>query len=197
MSASLSALIVAVVGVLGTLASGLLAQRSAMRTKLAELEHVERQRHEERMTQENRENREMRRKSYAELNQAMRQFHTTLSRHFLAVEAGREEGVSQTQERVQDRQALYDIYAETQMVASDAVLVPAGRLVHGLHRAHRLLGQHEGDTPGSTPEESLGEIRARLEQASEQLYEVRQVMRQDLGITELPVTRPDDHRANR
>jgi D-alanyl-D-alanine carboxypeptidase/D-alanyl-D-alanine-endopeptidase (penicillin-binding protein 4) len=53
----------------------------------------------------------------------------------------------------------------------------------------RVVGGTDSD-----PEEPLEHIRARLEKASEQLYEVRQAMRKDLGITDTPVTRPENHR---
>ncbi|MGW2627952.1 hypothetical protein ACWC2K_01270 [Streptomyces chattanoogensis] len=89
------------------------------------------------------------------------------------------------------RRSLRDIYAEAQMVASDEVLAVGGGLVHQLSRIQRLL-----DPPGPDPdsrETRLEEARGRLEHASEGLYEVRQTMRRDLGITELPIGRPDGY----
>ncbi len=78
------------------------------------------------------------------------------------------------------------------MVISDDVLAVAGNIVHQLHRLHALLGQHE---QAIRTEESLEEIKDRLERASEGLYEVRQTMRRDLGISELPIQRPNDYGA--
>ncbi len=78
------------------------------------------------------------------------------------------------------------------MVISDDVLAVAGNLVHQLHRIHALLSQHE---QGIATEESLEDIKDRLERASEGLYEVRQTMRRDLGTSSLPIHRPDDYGA--
>lgn len=64
--------------------------------------------------------------------------------------------------------------------------------MHQLHRIHALLGPHER---GEEADESLDDIRERLERASEGLYEVRQTMRRDLGVSALPVGRPDGYGA--
>ncbi|MER5543339.1 hypothetical protein ABT072_13025 [Streptomyces sp. NPDC002589] len=191
MAPSTSALIVAVVGVLGTLLSGVLAHRSALRSKAMELDHAEQQRREERTAEERRETVNERKASYTALNQHLRQFHRVLSKHYLALEAG-QAGPEQTQEREESRRALRDVYAEAQMVVPDDVLAAAGKLVHRFHRIHALLAHHEQQTAA---DESLDDIKERLERASESLYEVRQTMRKELGITELPVRRPEGYGA--
>ncbi|MDT0308419.1 hypothetical protein RM780_15830 [Streptomyces sp. DSM 44917] len=189
MDPSLSALIVAVVGVTGTLASGLFAHRSALRTKAVELEHAARQSREERVDAERRASLEARRTSYIALNQAMRQFHAALSADRASAAAGEAPGAG----REEYRRALRDAYAQAQMIATDAVLVAGGDLVHRLNRIHRLLAAWEtsgAPEGGSGAPDGIGE---RLEESSRLLYEVRQRMRLDLGITELPVERPDGH----
>ncbi|NEC66047.1 hypothetical protein [Streptomyces sp. SID9727] len=191
MDPSLTALVVAVVGVAGTLMSGVMAHRGALRAKTVELDRAERLRREELLADERREALAARRATYAVFNQRLRQFHSVLSKDYFALAAG-EARPGQGREREETRQVLRDVYAEAQMVVSDAVLSVAGGVVHQLHRIHALLGPHER---GDTAEESLDDIRERLERASEGLYEVRQTMRRDLGVSALPVHRPDGYGA--
>lgn len=188
MSPSTSALIVAVVGVVGTLLSGVLAYRSALRSKGMELEHSERQQRDLRAVEERQAARPELKSSYASFNQQLRQLHQVASRHLLALEAG-QGTTAQTAEREEVRSSLRAVYAEVQMVVPDEVLDAGGRLVHRLHRIHALLAQHE-QTTTAAPDEPLPQIRERLEQVSEGLYEVRQLMRRDLGITETALSRP-------
>ncbi|SED62261.1 hypothetical protein SAMN05216483_4189 [Streptomyces sp. 2131.1] len=189
MDPSLTALAVAVVGVAGTLASGVLAHRGALKAKTEELDRAERQRRDEQLAAERREALAARRASYAVFNQRLRQFHSVLSQDYFALAAG-EAAPDRAREREEPRCVLRDVYAEAQMVISDDVLAAAGGVVHQLHRIHALLGRHER---GDTADESLDDIRERLERASEGLYEVRQTMRRDLGVSALPVQRPDGY----
>ncbi len=79
------------------------------------------------------------------------------------------------------------------MVASDGVLAAGGGLVHLMSRIQRLLDPEAPDPAGR--EARLTEARDGLKRASEGLYEVRQTMRRDLGITELPIERPEGYGA--
>ncbi|MFF7341067.1 hypothetical protein ACFZAT_27570 [Streptomyces sp. NPDC008163] len=191
MDPSLTALIVAVVGVAGTLVSGVMAHRGALRAKTVELDRAERLRREELLADERRENLAVRRASYAVFNQRLRQFHSVLSKDYFALAAG-EAHPERGREREEPRRVLRDVYAEAQMVISDEVLTVAGGVVHQLHRIHALLGRHER---GEAADESLEDVGERLERASEGLYEVRQTMRRDLGVSALPVPRPDGYGA--
>jgi hypothetical protein len=186
MDATTSSLIIAVIGVLGTLMSGLLAHRSALLSKTIELERLSQEKREERQALERREILETRRASYATFNQNLRQFHAALSLRYLDLAARRTDDV-----RVglgETRDALRGAYAEAQMVASDDVLKTGGDVVHLLFGVQSLLDTHVlGD---DSLNELLDRVRERLERASEGLYEVRQTMRKDLGITELPIERP-------
>ncbi len=182
----------AVVGVLGTLVSGLLAHRSALRATTVELAHQERQWQQERRAQDRREELAARRAAYTALNQAMRHFHAVLYRDHQAYAARGADPEAHDRDaaherREADRRALRDAYAEAQMIVPDAVLETAGRLVHHLSRTHALLGE------GGAPAEEIGE---RLARASERLYEVRQTMRRDLGISVLPTARPEGYGAS-
>ncbi len=153
-----------------------------------ELDHTERQRREDLSAADHREAVNERRASYTALNHHLRQFHQALSKHYLALEAG--QANPRTQDREESRHNLRSVYAEAQMVVPDDVLAAGGNLVHQLHRIHILLTQHEQQ---AAADESLGDVKQRLERASECLYEVRQTMRRDLGITELPINRPDGY----
>jgi hypothetical protein len=190
--ASTSALVVAVVGVLGTLMSGLLAHRGSLRAKHVELTHLARERQEERRAQERREIREQRRASYALFNQALRQHHAALFRQYLDLRAGRTDTAAHAEVR-ETGDALRDVYAESQMVASDDVMTMGGGVFHLLSRIRALLAGESADRDGL--EVPLDEVERRLRRASRGLYEVRQTMRADLGITQLPAERPDGHGA--
>ncbi|RMI39541.1 hypothetical protein [Streptomyces triticirhizae] len=58
--------------------------------------------------------------------------------------------------------------------------------MHLLFRVHRVLGEGEALREGET-------LELLMRRGSERIHEVRQVMRRDLGISELPVRRPPDH----
>jgi hypothetical protein len=74
------------------------------------------------------------------------------------------------------------------MVASDEVLRRGGDLFHLLGKIRTALNAASPDTTNH-----LAEAKGDLDRASEMLYEVRQTMRTDLGITDLPIERPPDH----
>ncbi|MDX3387792.1 hypothetical protein PV682_41065 [Streptomyces niveiscabiei] len=194
MSPSTSALVVAVVGVAGTLLSGVLAHRGALRSTSMELEHARLEREAERDAVERRENVEARRASYVQLNRAIRELHLLLWQHREALAAGTGDTAAQTAERADARRELREAYATAQLVVTDEVLQAAGRIVHQLNRIHTQLERHEQQSP-RTPE-PLDVLLERLQKASEGLYEVRQHMRRDLGITNLPIERPEDHGAS-
>ncbi|KND31988.1 hypothetical protein [Streptomyces acidiscabies] len=199
MSPSTSALIVAVVGVAGTLLSGVLAHRGALRSTSMELEHARVEREAERDAVERRENVEARRASYVQLNRAIRELHLLLWQHRETLAARAGDPATPTRdlaaERADAQRELREAYATAQLVVTDDVLQAAGRLVHQLQRIHTQLARHEQNSPGNQAPEPLDELLDRLKNASKSLYEVRQHMRRDLGITNLPIERPEDHGA--
>ncbi|WP_461034299.1 hypothetical protein [Streptomyces mayteni] len=190
MDATTSSLVVAVVGVLGTLLSGLLAHRGALRSKAIELDHLAVERREERAAQERRELLERRRASYAAFNQALRQCHLVLGRHHDALRAGPGHPLPSPEVEVA-RDALRHAYADAQMAASDAVLKVGGDVFFQLSKIHGLLT--ERSAVNAPAELRLDDAERLLKRASAGLYAVRQTMRNDLGITDLPIERPEDH----
>lgn len=155
MDPSLTALIVAVVGVAGTLVSGVMAHRGALRAKTVELDRAERLRREDLLADERREALAVRRASYAVFNQRLRHFHSVLSKDYFALAAG-EARPGQGREREETRQVLRDVYAEAQMVISDTVLSVAGGVVHQLHRIHAVLLRHERGSRPTSPWKTSG-----------------------------------------
>ncbi len=160
---SVTALVVAVVGVLGTLLTALLAHRVAARNG----------------------NRAERKASNAQLNQSIRRYHDALS-GCLAVRSDALE-VARRQVLEEARAANRETYAEAQMVISDAVLVSAAELIGRLNRVYSLLTPAGGEQPSG---ERRSEAETELAGCSDDLYALRQQMRRDLGITELPPQRP-------
>ncbi|MET8983494.1 hypothetical protein ABZX85_48845 [Streptomyces sp. NPDC004539] len=199
MSPSTSALIVAVVGVAGTLLSGILAHRGTLRSTSMELEHARKERQEERGAAERRENAEARRVSYVQLNKAIRELHLLLWQHreslaAAAATSNTPDAAPATPDATDRTDALRDLreaYATAQLVVSDDVLLAAGKVVHQLQRVHTQLTRHEH--PSHRTPTPLDALLEELQAASEGLYEVRQHMRRDLGITTLPIERPDNH----
>ncbi|QNP70540.1 hypothetical protein IAG44_14570 [Streptomyces roseirectus] len=196
MSPSTSALIVAVVGVAGTLLSGILAHRGTLRSTSMELEHARKEREEERAAAERRESAEARRASYVQLNKAIRELHLILWQHREALAAAASNTAdlaAQTADRADALRELREAYATAQLVVTDDVLGAASKVVHQLQRIHTHLERHENPSHRTPP--SLETILEELQSASEGLYEVRQHMRRDLGITNLPIERPRNHGA--
>lgn len=195
MSASFTALIIGIVGVVGTLASGLLAHRSALRTKRIELDHAERQVREERRESDRQAYLAARRATYVTLNQSLRNYHSALWDLAPTLRTGGGSGEARQEQADRAglaRQALSEAYAEAQMLVSDDVLTVVGALTHRLHLIYKILMQHHTGEPA---DEDLDAVHERLLGTSEGLYEARQTMRKDLGITSLPISRPSDHGA--
>ncbi|MFJ4922109.1 hypothetical protein [Streptomyces sp. NPDC088725] len=194
MSASITALVIGIVGVAGTLASGLLAHRSALRTKQLELDRSERQKREEWQELARRENLAARRMSYVTVNQRLRNHHDALWDIVRELRVGRPVTAAQRERAAEARQAMGEAYAEAQMIVSDDVLVVVADLTHRLRHISNVVARHLAEEEEA--DEDLDALHERLLRASESLYEVRQTMRNDLGITSLPIGRPTGHGAH-
>ncbi|MFJ6723979.1 hypothetical protein ACIQPQ_03605 [Streptomyces sp. NPDC091281] len=191
MSATTSSLIIGIVGILGTLFSGVLSHRSAMRAKKMELDHVVQQAREQRTDERFTADLEMRRASYGELNRALRDYYSDLRLALQALERGR--AVGELRERMTEgRAGVRAAYAAAQMTASDTVLRPVGDLVQLLHHLYNHLVLH-GDGEAADDADPLDALRGSLDRASEKLYETRQIMRADLGLTTAPPDRPQGY----
>ncbi|MER6217744.1 MULTISPECIES: hypothetical protein [unclassified Streptomyces] len=169
----IGAMLVAVVGVAGTLGGALLTQRGAARAKQREIELV-------RAHEEVRENLALRRGCYTALNRDSRQFTTALNRHLHVL---RERGVEDADLEALEaaKSAHRDTYAEAQMIAPDAVLDPATAVNHALTRVYGQVRRLER----GAPEE--GETMAAVSAAQQDLWDLlrvmRAAMRRDLGVS--------------
>ncbi|WP_406860713.1 hypothetical protein ABZO31_09745 [Streptomyces sp. HUAS MG47] len=170
----IGAMVIAIVGVAGTLGAAVLTQRGADRTKRRELELT-------RAFQEAREQRELRRRCYSELHRDSRQFATALSTHLFVV---RDRTTSDADIRaLEDAKDLHrNCWSETLMVAPDSVIEPAGIVNTALTRVYAQVKRIEQGRP------KPGETEVSAAEAQRALWPLiktmREAMRRDLGITE-------------
>ncbi|SEB56869.1 hypothetical protein [Streptomyces sp. TLI_105] len=170
----MGAVVIAVVGVAGTLGAALLTQRGADRTKRRELALS-------RSIQEAREDRELRRKSYTDLHREARQFATALSRHLYVM---RDRAVEDEDVRVLEeaKEAQRNCWSEAIMIAPGAVLVAAGEVNGELTRVYGQVKRLEQGNP--RPGETL-QTAAEAQQALwPRIHAMSDVMRHDLGIAD-------------
>ncbi|WP_435970400.1 hypothetical protein [Streptomyces sp. Qhu_M48] len=191
MGASWTALLIAVVGVAGTLGAALLTQSRADRTKRMELQAAAEQRREERghaqellLAEQARQGRheslERRRACYITLNTAARQYLTEMTNHLHAL--GRNEGVASSLENLEAARLAYrDSYAEAQMIVPKVVSRPAGAAKERLNEAYGKLRKYAGDP--TTYAEELSTMEAELHQEVwPYVGAMKKAMRADLGV---------------
>ena len=130
MSTDITGLMVAVVGVAGTLTAPVVTQRLTIRARQQELDAAQRQRLEDRDNERHRTNLAERRAVYVELNAAIRAYRR-------AIRDGLIEPSEQCRdEREQARRAFDRRTAEVQLIATDAVLealTPVNAMLYRLY----------------------------------------------------------------
>ncbi|MZE76716.1 hypothetical protein GTY57_06690 [Streptomyces sp. SID5475] len=199
MGAGWTALLVAVVGVVGTLGASLLTQSRADRTKRMEMEAAAEQRREERdhaeamLEAERARNRAeesiaLRRTCYITLNTAARQYLTAQVdfMHALRNGTGIEAALEQLEAR---RTTLRESYAEAQMIVPLQVMAGAGAASRRLNAGYGRLKQIAASTPYN--QEDVNTFEAGVEQSWALLSEMRQQMRFDLGVDTEPASDTD------
>jgi len=170
MTAAVTAMITAVVGVLGTLFAPVLSQRLTAR-----------QRAEEAQVAEHRRRFEDRRDAYTAMNRSSRQFHTLLKDALHRIR----DGVYTELERDQLEEARRDYrdrYAEAQMVVPERIL-DASRSVNGV-LADVDAAVKRLDRGMTRDGESAEQTMLDLKEAEPRLTAMRLLMRADLGVTE-------------
>jgi hypothetical protein len=179
MSTAVLALVVAIVGVLGTLASALLTQTLSLRAKRLDIDEQRRQRLEQRDDERQRTEFQDRRASCIALNMEGRRFRQALKNCLF-------EGVDKKGAELEEaRQAFTSRYGEAQMILSDAVLKVATVATGRLAEAYGKVKSHQ--QPGSPP---IGPSdREKLErfldhEVASALRQLRQAMRRDLGVAD-------------
>jgi hypothetical protein len=167
------------VGIIGTLTSGLLTQRSANNSKLRELERADQQRRDERAYQTEQALTESRRACYVALNIAARLYQTALTNYLVAIRSGAvtDEIRTDVDEMRRDHRARH---AEAQMLVPDAVLVAAGTVNSHLSNLYGVLRRIDiGEPEQGETIESAAEMRRGTWGV---LSAMRTIMRRDLGI---------------
>ncbi|WP_030688214.1 hypothetical protein [Streptomyces globisporus] len=191
MGGSLTALLIAVVGVAGTLGAALLTQNRADRTKRMELQAAAEQRREERAHAEEQlraelerqarhESLERRRACYITLNTAARQYLTSMTNHLHALRRG-EDAVASLENLEVARAAYRDSYAESQMIVPDPVSRVSSAAKTRLNGAYgKLKGYAE------EPSTYAGELAAMEGELHQDVWPylgaMKKAMRTDLGI---------------
>ncbi|MFF4011033.1 hypothetical protein [Streptomyces sp. NPDC001717] len=168
----IGSVVIAVVGVAGTLGGAILTQRGSERVKRKEIELL-------RGHQEIREQLVLRRTCYAELNREARQLNTALNKHLHVM---RERTVEDADRVALDeaRNAHRDRYSEAQMIAPREVLALASASNDALSELYGQVKRLERGEPG--PDETF-ESAAQAQQAVwVHLRAMRHAMREDLGV---------------
>lgn len=184
-------LLVAVVGVVGTLGAALLTQNRADRTKRLELQAAAEQRREERQHAEallqaeqaqarQRESLELRRKCYIDLNTASRQFLTAMTNYLHALRHNVDVDASLEQLET-SRSAYRDSYSEAQMIAPRPVLHASSVAKARLNTAYGKIKQLGPSLSGCA-----AELQALEDELHQEVWpyvgEQKVAMRADLGI---------------
>jgi ribosome-associated translation inhibitor RaiA len=170
MTAAVTAMITAVVGVLGTLFAPVLSQRLTSRQRAEEAEVAE-----------HRRLFEDRRTAYTAMNRASRQFHTLLkdALHRLRDDVYTDHDREQLEEV---RREYRDRYAEAQMVVPERIL-EASRAVNEVLAGIDALVKRL-DRGRARDGESAVRALLDLKEAEPRLAEMRRLMREDLGVAD-------------
>lgn len=179
MSTEVLALVIAIVGVLGTLASALLTQALSMRAKRLEIDEQRRQRLEQRDDERRRTEFKDRRDSCIALNMEGDRLRQALKNYLFEGEENRGAELEEA------RQAFTSRYAEAQMILSDTVLKAAGLATARLAEAYGKLKATQ--QPGSAQvtlshRETL--VSFLDQEVAPALRQLRDAMRRELGVAE-------------
>lgn len=181
MSGVATTVVVAILGVIGTLVSPLLAQWTVARSRKLEFDLQDRQRRADREDARVAQALEERRSIYARLNTAARQYTQELRAYLRSISSDEvtDDGRSAL---AGARQAYRDLYSEAQMIMPDRVLEAAVLVNEGLAAAYGTARRLEA----SNSRDLEAEIKETQEYCRGKLYvliaDMRQVMREDLGV---------------
>ncbi|MEJ8646225.1 hypothetical protein WKI68_43250 [Streptomyces sp. MS1.HAVA.3] len=181
MSSTVVPLVIAFLGIVGTLASGLMTQRLAEKAKSTEFEHSGRQRAEERQYETRRAVTEGVRTCYVMLNTASLDYHSELNNFWYALRAGRI--TDDLRSRLDDARREHRArYSEAQMRVPDEVLATADDVHRGLNRTYGVLKRLDGGIPPRREGESLEQAHTQIVACWDQLGEMRRIMRRSIGV---------------
>ena len=175
------ALVIAVVGVFGTLTAPMLTQSIAARAREAEAESRRRDRAQERADEERRSALAEKRAVYVELNAVARQFRTASHDRLRAARRG----VSPLPDVEEARQAFRVAYSKAQMIMPDRTLAVVAEANLCLTHGYRLVKDLTvDDLAESTREWFEGPMMEAVQM-------LRAALREDLGVAE-PISDIDD-----
>ncbi|MFJ2561387.1 MULTISPECIES: hypothetical protein [unclassified Streptomyces] len=185
MSGEIISVIVASVGVGGTLASALITQILAQRAELRRSEQEERVRTAEQRASEDQRRIDQLRSCYVQLNAHDRHYRDAMLAYAYALKSGSAD--AEAVEVSSARRAQRDTRAEAQLVASDAVLELESKVNAQLTIAYRHLMKVAGESESSAHQTRLAQVIGLLDSIIPEQGHVRALMRLEVGAAqELP-----------
>nr|WP_141721963.1 hypothetical protein [Streptomyces sp. DconLS] len=179
-------MIVAIVGVLGTLASTVITQALSQRARLRELEQAERVRVAEQKASAEQRKVDQLRSCYVQLNARARHYRDAMLAHAYALKLGSAD--TEAVEVSTARRAQRDARNEAQMIASEEVLTVENRVNLQLTFAYRHLMEVAREPESSARLTQLDHVIGLLDPLIEKLEHMQALMRVELGVAqELPV----------
>jgi hypothetical protein len=185
MSSAIVSLVIAVVGVCGTLASAIFTQRLSQGARLAELERTERQRFADKEAAEKKSKTDQLRSCYVQLNANDRNYRDAMLAYAYALKTGSPAG-AEAEEMTAARRAQRNARAEAQMIVSEEALESEGRVNLQLSVAYGRLQRIQREGDASVRDPILDEIIKLLDEIIPLLSRARVVMRMDLGVIDKP-----------
>lgn len=185
MSGGAISLIVASVGVFGTLASAVITQALAQRAESQRSDREERARIAEQQASEDQRKIDQLRNCYVQLNANDRYYRDAMLAYAYALKSGAAD--TEAAEVNAARRAQRDTRAEAQLVASDAVLEIESRVNAQLTTAYRHLMEAAGESESSARQAKLNRVIPLLNSLTAQQGHARALMRVEVRAThELP-----------
>jgi hypothetical protein len=185
MSSAIVSLVIAIVGVCGTLASAIFTQRLSQRARLEELGRTERLRLADQESADNKRKTDQLRGCYVQLNANDRNYRDAMLAYAYALKAG-SPAKAEAEELTVARRAQRNARAEAQMIVSEEVLDSEGRVNLQLTVAYGRLQRIQRESDASVREPLLDEIIELLDEIMPLLSRARVVMRMDLGVIDKP-----------
>jgi hypothetical protein len=179
MNGNISAIFIAAVGVLGTLAGTIVSQLLSTRARKADFEMQKEQRKEEYSQERQKTEHANKRSCYIAMMASSRGYRIELMNYAYAV---KEQTVdSNTRHELENsRRACLDSIAEVQIVATRKVLDTIDPVNNGLSKAYRSVKRLEAGE--LEPDGSFEEIERFLTELWDKWSSMREAMRQDLGV---------------
>jgi hypothetical protein len=179
MNANIGAIVIAAVGVLGTLAGTIVSQLLSTRARKADFEMQRERRKEEYFQERQKTDLANKRSCYIAMMASSRRYRVELMNYAYAV---KEQVVDDDarHELENSRRACLDSIAEVQIVATLKVLDTIDPVNSGLSRGYRFVKRLEAGEP--EPNGSFEEIERFLTKLWDKWRYMREAMRQDLGV---------------